>query len=74
MPIKRRAALLYPIDWRELSAVIRFSALKAGASDAVGPMAKRSYTSAMGAGGIADCSTWRSRCGRPLESCHRRSF
>ena len=51
MPIRPQFKWLYPIDWPQLSAVIRFQRAKAGAKSAVDRMAARSSISATVDGG-----------------------
>jgi hypothetical protein len=53
MPIRPEFRWLYPINWPQLSALIRFKRAQGAAKDAVGPTAKSSSTSATGVSGTA---------------------
>jgi len=66
MPICLQHKWFYPIDWPQLSVMIRLNEPKTGARCAAGRMAARSSIWAMVDGGDEDDRTWRNGQGRPL--------
>ena len=66
MPIHRHHRWLYPIDWRELSASIRFRRAKGGANIAADPTARRFSTSETRLWWDEERHTWRNGRGRPV--------
>ena len=74
MPIRPELRWLYPIDWPELSAVIRFERAQSRCERSAARMAKRSCTWAMADGGTRQWALGATvRAGR-CETFHRLSF
>ena len=66
MPIKRELRFLYPIDWRELSAVIRFERAQSRCERCRRPHGEEVLHLGDGRWWDAASSTWRNGYGRPL--------
>jgi hypothetical protein len=66
MPIKRELRFFYPIDWRELSVVIRFGRAKGRCEQCGRPNGEEVVHLGDGRWWDAAFFTWRNRQGRPL--------
>ena len=66
MPIKRELRFLYPIDWRELSAVIRFERAQSRCERCRRPHGEEVLHLGDGRWWDAASGTWRNGQGRPL--------
>ena len=68
MPIKRELRFLYPIDWRELSAVIRFERAQSRCERCQRPHGEEVLHLGDGRWWDASMGAWRNGQGRPLRN------